>query len=89
MNADEIQKLETRVAAIEQRNQQVTADKAWEVSLTRKALLTVLTYLTAVVVMLVIRITDPWLSALIPTLGYILSAQSLPLVKRWWLRRLL
>lgn len=79
--------LEDELAAIKKRNKRVESDKAWETSLTRMAFLLVLTYLMTALVFWLIAAPSPLLNALIPTLGYFLSAQSLPIVKRWWLAR--
>jgi hypothetical protein len=79
-------KFEKDIEEIKQRNFRVEADKAWETSFTRKACIAILTYIIAVLVMSGIKAQPIFLNALIPTIGYILSTQSLPLIKRWWLR---
>jgi hypothetical protein len=75
------------VERILERNARVESDKAWETSLTRIGSIALITYGCAVLVMLVIGVTRPFLSALIPVLGFILSTQSLPLLKEWWLKK--
>jgi hypothetical protein len=77
--------LENRVRDIEQRNVRVEADKAWEVSLTRKLFITISTYIIAAVWLIVIKDTNPLLKALVPTAGYLLSTLSLPFIKKWWI----
>lgn len=76
---------EQRLDAIERRNRQKEAEKAWEVSLFRRSLVTVVTYLVASVTLWTIGSSRPLLEALIPTLGYILSVQSIPMIKKWWI----
>lgn len=79
--------LEDRIAAIEERNQRVALDKAWETSKARLASITLVTYLCISAVLIGLEVDRPWLSALIPTLGFVLSVQSLPLLKRYWIKR--
>lgn len=69
--------LETRLAAIEARNARVENDKRWETSLVRKMSVAVLTYLTMCSYMYVIGQSAPFLSATIPTLGFLLSTFAL------------
>lgn len=82
-----IAQLEQAVSVIGERNRRVEADKAWETSLFRVVTLTVLTYLVVVLVLWVADAQRIFFSALIPALGFFLSTQSLPLVKRGWVRR--
>jgi len=80
------EQIEQEIKALKERNARVEADKAWEVSWFRKASIIVITYIIASLVMWVIKVPNFFLSALIPTLGYFLSTQSLPFIKRWWVR---
>ncbi len=86
---DRIEILEKEIATIKERNLRVEADKAWEVSAFRVVSIAVSTYIIASVVMYFIGVTNYLLSALIPTIGYLLSTQSLPFIKRWWTKRFL
>lgn len=79
--------IESDVSAIKERNLKVEADKAWETSKFRIFSILVLTYLFAALVLWAIGIGHYWQNALIPTLGYLLSTQSLPLIKKWWIPR--
>ena len=63
------------------------ADKAWELSLTRRAFIALITYLTASLFLWLVGIDSPFLGALVPTVGYMLSTLSLSWIKAWWLRR--
>jgi hypothetical protein len=82
-----LNKLESEVNLIKQRNTGVERDKAWEVSKSRVFFLIAFTYLITSLVFWFISVPSPLLNALIPTIGYLLSTQSLPLLKRWWLCR--
>ena len=79
--------IEERMAKIEERNRRVESDKAWETSMFRVVTITVITYLIATAVMYGIGVENPWLGALIPTVGYYLSTQSLPFIKRRWIKQ--
>lgn len=80
------QQIEAALRTIEERNRRVEADKAWEVSMFRRATIAITTYLIAVAALVSIGSERPFLDALIPTIGYVLSVQSLPILKKWWLK---
>ncbi len=84
---ERIKKLETEIQKLKERNNRVETDKAWETSGFRIFSITVITYAIAVVVMYIIGVQNYFLSALIPTIGYYLSMQSLPIIRNWWLKR--
>jgi hypothetical protein len=75
------------INAIQERNARVEADKAWEVSTTRKVIIAVITYLVAALYMQALGASLPWLNALIPVGGYLLSTLSLPVFKNLWLEK--
>jgi uncharacterized membrane protein YccC len=70
--------------SIRERNKRVELDKAWETSLTRRTVIAVLTYFFVVIFLLAIGAPRPWLSALVPAIGFILSTLSMPLFRRYW-----
>jgi len=76
--------IEKRIAAIESRNQQVENDKQWETSLFRKVIITVLTYLAIFLYFVAINIERPWLNAIVPSIGFLLSTLTLPFFKSIW-----
>lgn len=73
---------------IKSRNARVEADKAWETSYTRRAIIALMTYSIAGVYMTSLGISEPWLNAFVPTGGYVLSTLSLFIVKRLWLNKI-
>ena len=73
------------VEDILKRNNRVEGDKAWETSMTRRAVIAIITYCIAALFMYRIGVPDPFLNALVPTGGYMLSTLSLVFIKRWWL----
>lgn len=72
---------------IEERNRRVEAEKAWEASYTRVLWIGLLTYAIASAALYVNGNEHPIRNALIPTLGFVLSVQSLPFLKRAWIQR--
>jgi len=76
-----------RVEDILQRNSRVEADKAWETSNTRRGIIVLITYTIASIFMWRIGVGEPMINALVPTGGYLLSTLSLPIVKRWWIKK--
>jgi hypothetical protein len=78
--------LEKEIEALKARNIKVEADKAWETSYFRRFLISVITYMVAAKVMYFIGSKNYALDALIPTIGYFLSSQSLPFIKKWWIK---
>ena len=81
--------LHLRLKTIEDRNRRVESDKAWEMSLTRITIISLITYTIAVIFLYTVDLPNPFLSAFVPTIGWILSMQSLPFVKKWWIRKIL
>lgn len=78
--------LEERVQKIEERNLRVESDKAWEISLTRRSLLVIFTYLAIGLYLWAIGINRPWLNAIVPAIGFLLSTLTLPFFKRLWFK---
>jgi len=78
--------LEKEINLIKERNRRVESDKAWETSWERLLLISAILYITALTFMIVIGVQNVLLVALVPVLGFALSNQSLPVVKRWWLK---
>jgi hypothetical protein len=78
--------LEQRIQAIEERNRRVELDKKWEGSFARIFFISILTYLIALITLAIIQVPKFFWSSLIPVLGFILSTQSLPFIKKWWLK---
>lgn len=82
-----LSELEKRVEKIERRNKKVELNKAWETSYTRRFLLIVFTYLSIGLYMWVIGVENPWLNAVIPSIGFLLSTLTLPFFKKVWTSR--
>ena len=72
------------IESIKERNARVEADKAWEVSVTRRVIIALITYLVVGFYLNLLGISNPWLNALVPPAAYILSTLSLGYIKRVW-----
>jgi len=80
-----IKEIEREIKKVHERNKRVESDKAWELSLTRKAVISVFTYLVVVFWLWTIKVPDPWLNAAIPAIAFILSTLTLPILKKYWI----
>lgn len=78
--------LQVEIQEIKARNARVEADKAWERSRFRIFSIAGLTYLMMVLLMWVIGVEKPYLSAFVPTAGFLLSTFSLRFAKEFWLK---
>ena len=76
------------IEKIKQRNSKIEIDKAWETSYTRKIIIAVLTYLVLVLFFIYANVTNPFLNAIVPTIGFILSTLSLTYFKKIWIVRI-
>ncbi|MBI5123583.1 hypothetical protein HZA75_07025 [Candidatus Roizmanbacteria bacterium] len=79
-----ISDLEKEILAIKNRNKKVEIDKAWETSWARKFLLMIFTYLAIGFYLRAINIEKPWLNAIVPSIGFLLSTLTLPFFKKIW-----
>ena len=81
----EIKELENEIIKIKERNQNVELDKAWETSLVRKLCICILTYIVVVIYSyLTNKISNIFLSSLVPVIGFTLSTLSLKIVRNIW-----
>ncbi|MDO8660136.1 MAG: hypothetical protein Q7K54_06115 [Candidatus Parcubacteria bacterium] len=80
-----IQNLEKEIELLKERNKRVEADKAWETSYFRILLISGIIYVIAVKVMYFIGSENYYLNALVPPIGFFISVQSLPFIKKWWI----
>jgi len=78
--------LEERLQNIEERNVRVENNKAWETSWVRRGLLMLFTYLAIGIYMWAIGIGRPWLNAIVPAVGFLLSTLTMPFFKKVWLK---
>lgn len=79
-----IEELEKEINKIKERNKKVETDKAWETSTTRKILLFIFTYLAIGLYINAVGVEKPWLNAVVPSFGFLLSTLTLPFFKNLW-----
>ncbi len=80
--------LKKEIEKIKERNKRVELDKAWETSILRKICICILTYIVVVIYSFMInKVTNVWLSSLVPVIGFALSTLSLKLVRNVWERK--
>ena len=85
---EELEEIKKEVELIKERNRKVELDKAWETSASRITFIVLVTYIATAVVFYFIGVSNYLRNALIPTIGYYLSAQSLPFIKKFWAKKL-
>jgi hypothetical protein len=78
------QSFEERLSAIEARNARVEANKAWEVSWTRRLSIAALTYLVIVNYLIATDNDRPFTNAAVPLVGFLLSTLVLGKVRAIW-----
>lgn len=82
----EISEIAQEIERLKERNRRVEQEKAWEVSWARVSVIMVITYFTAAIFLLLVGAERPWLGAVVPALGFLLSTRSLPFIKSWWMK---
>jgi len=78
--------MSSEIETLKERNKRVEADKAWETSKTRRLIIALMTYFVVVFFLWSIAAPKPWLNALVPTVGFLLSTLTLPFFKKLWLK---
>ena len=79
------EEIKAEIESIKARNARVELDKKWETSWTRRIIICVLTYIVVVIYSMVIQaISNPFLSSVIPVVGFFLSTLSLKLIRKIW-----
>jgi len=78
--------IEKEILEIKERNARVEMDKAWETSGARKVLITILTYIVIVLFFFFAQLPKPFINAIVPTLGFLLSTLSISYFKKLWLK---
>jgi hypothetical protein len=78
--------LEKEIGIIKKRNKKVETDKSWETSKTRKLFLIIFTYIAIGLYLRAINIENPWLNAVVPSIGFFLSTLTVPFIKEIWIK---
>ncbi len=83
----EEKELEKEIENIKIRNKKVELDKKWETSWTRRICIVILTYFVVVLYSyLISKVSNIWLSSIVPVLGFVISTLSLKFIRRIWER---
>ncbi len=72
---------------IRERNRRVELDKAWETSRTRRGAIAFITYVVVTFFLTLIEDPNPFVRALVPVGGYLLSTWTMPFLKQWWIQK--
>ena len=80
--------LKKEIEKIKERNKKVEADKAWETSWTRRALIVIMTYFVIVLFFYFAELPKPFVNSIVPSLAFVLSTLSLPILKKLWVKSL-
>ena len=78
--------LEKEIDKLKERNKKVEIDKSWETSLNRKILLAVFTYISIALYLKFIVGIEPWINAVVPSIGFLLSTLTLSYFKNLWIK---
>lgn len=81
-----IQILEREILQIKERNKKVEIDKSWETSFARKIIIAILTYFVIVIFFIFAELPKPFVNAIVPTIGFLLSTLSVWFFKGIWIR---
>ena len=81
-----LEQLQKEIEEIKARNRRVETDKAWETSWSRKLLILILTYFVVIIFFSVTNLGNPFINAIVPTIGFFLSTLTIPICKRLWIK---
>jgi K+-sensing histidine kinase KdpD len=85
-HSDSIEQIQKDIQTIKERNKRVESNKAWETSWTRRISIACLTYIVVCLFFLYIGVADPFINAIVPVIGFLLSTLSIGLIKSMWIR---
>ena len=81
--------VEKEINEIKKRNKRVELDKKWETSITRRICICVLTYIVVVIyTYLISKVSNIFLTSLVPVIGFTLSTLSLKGIRKIWERNI-
>lgn len=85
---DQIEGLKQEIDNIKARNKRVESNKAWETSWFRRFLILIFTYIVIVIFFLFVKLPNPFLNAVVPSIAFFLSTLTIPLFKRFWIKKI-
>jgi polyferredoxin len=77
--------ISSEITKLKQRNRRVEADKAWEISWSRKIVIAILTYVVIVIFFLITKLPNPFINSLVAAFAFVLSTLTIGLLKKLWL----
>jgi len=83
-----LKQLEEEIIAIKERNRRVEREKSWETSWTRKIMIVISTYMVISIFFIFIGTLEPLIDAVVPSIAFILSTLSAPIIKKFWLKKI-
>ncbi len=81
-----LEDLQQEIKEIKKRNKKVEMDKAWETSLTRKIIISLLTYIIIVVFLYSVNLSKPFINAIVPAVAFFLSTLTIGFFKERWIK---
>jgi len=81
-----VENLKKEIEKIKERNRRVEGDKAWEISWTRRIFIATSTYILISILLIIVKVDKPLLSAIIPAVAYLVSTFSLGILKSHWFK---
>jgi hypothetical protein len=85
---ENFEQLKSEIETIKNRNKKVESDKAWETSVSRKVLIAILTYFVIVLFFFIANLANPFVNAIVPTIGFVLSTLSISIFKQFWIKHI-
>ena len=76
--------IKQEIEKIKERNKKVELDKAWEISLTRKIIIAIMTYFVMVIFFYFAHLQKPFVNSIVPALAFFISTLSLPFFRTLW-----
>lgn len=84
---NDLEQIKKDIQDIKARNERVELDKSWETSCFRKISISILTYIVIVLFFYFASLPNPFINAIVPTVGFVLSTLSVPYLKKIWAKK--
>lgn len=84
--ADRVERLEEDLDRVHRRNRNAEVDKAWEISWTRRLVITLLTYAVIVIYFVAADLPAPFINSVVPAVAFVLATMTLPWFQKPWVR---
>jgi hypothetical protein len=81
---ERVDKLESDVNNIHERNKRAEKDKAREISWWRRGIITLLTYVVIVIYFFSAGLPDPFVNSVVPAVAFVLATMTLPWFQKIW-----